>query len=156
MLYKMKDVSTSTLMFPVWILMGVVIYAAYGYGNNRLAEQKKQALAEKAAKKLFEEYTDEETGKARELLGFGKGQKMPRFILYPPLGTDDADKIQEESGLTVDKNNFARPTGKTGVAFGLLRCRDGSAIRVIDVSPEGKDKKQVPFQFYVGRARMGK
>ena len=106
--------------------------------------------------KLFEEYTDEETGKARGLLGFGKGQKMPRFILYPPLGTDDADKIQEESGLTVDKNNFARPTGKTGVAFGLLRCRDGSAIRVIDVSPEGKDKKQVPFQFYVGRARMGK
>ncbi|MBR4904358.1 MAG: hypothetical protein IKZ53_06780 [Selenomonadaceae bacterium] len=107
-------------------------------------------------KKLFEEYTNEETGKARELLGFGKGQKMPRFILYPPLGTDDADKIQEESGLTVDKNNFARPTGKTGVAFGLLRCREGSAIRVVDITPEGKDKKQVPFQFYVGRARMGK
>ena len=107
-------------------------------------------------KKLFDEYIDAETGKARTLLGFGKGQKMPRFILYPPLGTDDADNLQAEKGLTVDKNNFERPTGKTGVAFGLLRCREGSAIRVIDITPEGKDKKQVPFQFYVGRARMGK
>ena len=50
MLYKMKDVSTSTLLFPVWILMGVIIYAIYGYGNNRQAEQKKQMLADKAAK----------------------------------------------------------------------------------------------------------
>ena len=107
-------------------------------------------------KKLFEEYIDIETGKARELLGFGKGQKMPRFILYPPLGTENADNLQAEKGLTVDKNNFARPTGKTGVAFGLLRCREGSAVRVIDITPEGVDKKQVPFQFYVGRARMGK
>ncbi len=107
-------------------------------------------------KKLFEEYTDVETGKARKLLGFGEGQKMPRFVLYPPLGTDEADKIQATKGIAVDKNNFARPTGKTGVAFGLLKCREGSAIRVVDISPEGKDKKQVPFQFYVGRARMGK
>ena len=107
-------------------------------------------------KKLFEEYIDTENGKARKLLGFGNPQKMPRFVLYPPLGTDEAYKIQESKDLPVDKNNFAAPTGKTGVAFGLLRCRDGSAIRVVDISPEGKDKKQVPFQFYIGRARMGK
>ena len=48
MLYKMKDVSTSTLMFPVWVLIGIIIYAIYGYKNNRLAEQKKQMLDEKA------------------------------------------------------------------------------------------------------------
>ena len=107
-------------------------------------------------KKIFEEYIDYENGRARELLGFGKGQDMPRFILYPPLGTDEADKIQAENGIAVDKNNFERPTGKTGVAFGLLLCRDGSGIRVVDITPEGKDKKQVPFQFYVGRARLGK
>ena len=107
-------------------------------------------------KKIFEEYIDYENGRARELLGFGKGQDMPRFILYPPLGTDEADKIQAANGIAVDKNNFERPTGKTGVAFGLLLCRDGSGIRVVDITPEGKDKKQVPFQFYVGRARLGK
>ena len=106
--------------------------------------------------KLFEEYTNTETGKARELLGFGKGQAMPRFVLYPPLGTDAADNLQEANGVAVNKKDFARPTGKTGVAFGLLRCREGSAIRVVDITPEGKDKKQVPFQFYIGRARMGK
>lgn len=107
-------------------------------------------------KKLFEKYTDAQTGKARKLLGFGEGQNMPRFVLYPPLGTEEADKIQAEKGVAVNENKFERPTGKTGVAFGLLRCREGSAIRVIDISPEGKDKKQVPFQFYVGRQRMGK
>lgn len=107
-------------------------------------------------KELFAEYTNAEAGKARELLGFGRGQKMPQFVLYPPLGTDDADKLQEENGVAVDRKDFARPTGKTGVAFGLLRCREGSAVRVVDITPEGKDKKQVPFQFYIGRARMGK
>ncbi|MBD3879626.1 MAG: hypothetical protein SR1Q5_08080, partial [Quinella sp. 1Q5] len=105
---------------------------------------------------LFAEYTDTQAGKARELLGFGKEQKMPRFVLYPPLGTDAADKFQEENGVAVNRKNIERPTGKTGVAFGLLRCREGSAIRVVDITPEGKDKKQVPFQFYIGRARMGK
>ena len=105
---------------------------------------------------LFAEYTDTQAGKARELLGFGKGQAMPQFILYPPLGTDAADKLQEENGVAVNRKDFARPTGKTGVAFVLLRCREGSAIRVVDITPEGKDKKQVPFQFYIGRARMGK
>ena len=107
-------------------------------------------------KKLFNEYTDVETGRARELLGFGKTQQMPRFTIYPPLGTDDADKIQATRGVTVDKNDFARPTGKTGVAFGLLKCREGSTIRVVDISSEGVDKKQVPFRFYLGRRQHGK
>ncbi|MBR3746591.1 MAG: hypothetical protein IKN27_06485 [Selenomonadaceae bacterium] len=107
-------------------------------------------------KKLFEEYTDAETGKARELLGFGKTQEMPRFKIYPPLGTADADEIQKTRGVEVDTKNFERPTGKTGVAFGLLRCRDGSTIRVVDISSEGVDKKQVPFRFYLGRRQHGK
>ena len=107
-------------------------------------------------KKIFEEYTNYENGRARDLLGFGKQQNMPRFTLYPPLGTDEAKKIQRENYVEVDENNFAAPTGKTGVAIGLLRCRDGSAVRVVDISPEGKDKKQVPFQYYVGRAKLGK
>ncbi|MCR5834290.1 MAG: hypothetical protein K6G55_06560 [Selenomonadaceae bacterium] len=107
-------------------------------------------------KKIFEEYTDYENGKARELLGFGRSQKMPKFVLYPPLGTEEAYEIQTEKGITVDKNDFERPTGKTGVAFGLLRCREGSLIKVVDITPEGIDMEQVPFQFYVGRARRGK
>lgn len=107
-------------------------------------------------KKLFEEYTDVETGKARELLGFGKTQEMPHFTIYPPLGTEAADEIQKTRGVNVDTKNFARPTGKTGVAFGLLRCREGSTIRVVDISSEGVDKKQVPFRFYLGRRQHGK
>ena len=107
-------------------------------------------------KKIFDEYTNYETGTARSLLGFGGTQEMPRFTIYPPLGTDEAKLIQVENGVEVAENNFAAPTGKTGVAFGLLRCRDGSTVRVVDITPEGKDKKQVPFQYYVGRVKMGK
>ena len=79
---------------------------------------------------LFAEYTDAQTGKARELLGFGKERKMPRFVLYSPI-------------------NFSRKTawrliGKTSNA-GKTR-----------VTLEGKNKKQVPSQFYIGRANMEK
>ncbi len=50
MLYKMKDMPTSAYLFPLWVLAGVVIYAIYGYGNNRKVEKKQQMLAEKARK----------------------------------------------------------------------------------------------------------
>ena len=49
MLCKMKELSTSAVLFPVWILIGVIIYALYGYKNNRRVEKKRQMLAEKAA-----------------------------------------------------------------------------------------------------------
>ena len=45
----MKELSTSAVLFPVWILIGVIIYALYGYKNNRRVEKKRQMLAEKAA-----------------------------------------------------------------------------------------------------------
>ena len=39
----------STELFVVWVVMGILIYASYGYKKNRLAEQKVQS-AEKIAK----------------------------------------------------------------------------------------------------------
>ena len=48
MIYSMKSLTTSRVMFPVWILIGVLIYVSYGYKMNRKVEQKRQLLAEKA------------------------------------------------------------------------------------------------------------
>lgn len=38
MICKLKTLSDSAILFPVWLLIGAVIYFAYGYRQNRLAE----------------------------------------------------------------------------------------------------------------------
>ena len=38
MLCKMKEVSAATLMFPVWLGLGALIYFHYGYKKNRVVE----------------------------------------------------------------------------------------------------------------------
>ena len=39
MVYSMKFLSTSSLYFPLWLLMGFAIYAGYGYRQKRLEEK---------------------------------------------------------------------------------------------------------------------
>jgi hypothetical protein len=46
-----------------------------------------------------------------------------------------------------------RPTGKSGVAYGLLKCREGGVIKVETITPDGA---RVPFQYYIGRRKKGK
>ncbi len=42
MIYSMKFLKTSSIYFPLWLLIGVAIYAAYGYKQKRLEEQGKR------------------------------------------------------------------------------------------------------------------
>ena len=75
------------------------------------------------------------------------------FELFPPLGTEEAYKKMEERGIKPDKNNFEKPTGKTGVAFGLIECREGGAIERITklgISDE------IPFQYFIGWGKKKK
>ena len=95
----------------------------------------------RVVRELFDEYISEVDGtsKAAQILGV-KAEDLPEFIIHDPLGLDSDD--------------VAKPTGKTGVAFGLIKCRRfGGDMRVINVSP---NDKQVSFQFYVGRSRKRK
>jgi len=39
MVYSMKSLTTSSLYFPLWLLMGFAIYAGYGYKQKRLEEK---------------------------------------------------------------------------------------------------------------------
>ena len=103
-------------------------------------------------KELFEQYIGE-NGKAREILGFSADQKMPQFKLYPALGTEDAYNLMEEMGFAVQRDNLEKPTGKTGVAFGLLKCRESGNIKVVDITP---DNTKVQFRYYVGRKKKRK
>ena len=44
-----------------------------------------------------------------------------QFEMFPPLGTEEAYVKQEECEVHVDRNVITSPTGKTGVAFGLVQ-----------------------------------
>ena len=113
----------------------------------------KGVMGEPVYYELFEEYIKDDGGKAWEILSFkAKDQKRPKFVIMPPLGTKEADNIIYKSGAAPDI--LERPTGKTGVAFGLLDSYEGSEIEIIDLTREGSNK--VPFQFYVGRNRRKK
>ena len=90
--------------------------------------------------------------KAQKILGLSS-DKMPKFKIYPALGTVAAHEIQKSRDVEVDVNDIAAPTGKTGVAFGLLKCRDSGNVQITHITP---DNNRTPFQFYIGRNKKRK
>lgn len=48
MVYSMKNLKTSSTIFPIWLLVGVLIYVVYGYRKQRELEEKKAKLIERA------------------------------------------------------------------------------------------------------------
>ncbi|MGM9572599.1 MAG: molecular chaperone DnaK, partial [bacterium] len=94
---------------------------------------------------LFKQYIAERTEFIlKELKG---SEDREYFKVYPPLGTPEAQEIQKNNGIEVDENDLTRPTGKTGVAFGLLEGRPGSRIKVI---AEKKSTDEIKFNYYIG------
>lgn len=47
MVYSMFSLTTSAILFPVWLLIGVWIYMAYGYHKKRLEEQRRKFYSRK-------------------------------------------------------------------------------------------------------------
>lgn len=70
------------------------------------------------------------------------------FEIFPSLGTEDAYRKQEEMDIEVDRTNMEKPTGKTGVAFGLVESRRGGVIKVVN--------KEAKCKFFMGKDKMGK
>jgi hypothetical protein len=69
------------------------------------------------------------------------GDRSPAITVYPPLAPD--------------AHNVYRPTGKTGVALGLLKLCPGSALKTIDHARQSAGN-EAPFAYHVGRIRLGK
>ncbi|MGN0482094.1 MAG: hypothetical protein ACI4HI_00940 [Lachnospiraceae bacterium] len=93
-------------------------------------------------RKIFAEYIEKEKEQ-------GKGY----FELFPPLGTPEAIAIQRERGVTVNETDITAPTGKTGVAYGLIAGREGGKIKVIS---ETEADKQTKFRYNIGVSKRGK
>ncbi|MCY8938494.1 biotin/lipoyl-containing protein [Peribacillus frigoritolerans] len=75
------------------------------------------------------------------------------FEILPPLGTEDAYLKQEERNRVVNRDIITAPTGKTGVAFGLVQSRKGGSIKVIDRDMVNGESK---FKYFLGIGRKGK
>lgn len=50
MIYSMKSLKTSSTLFPLWLLIGIIIYITYSYRKQRELEHKRLKLTRKAAK----------------------------------------------------------------------------------------------------------
>lgn len=98
-------------------------------------------------KKLFDKYIQQEDEKIN---GGKNGTK--HFNLFPPLGTAEAIEIQKARGVEIN-TDITAPTGKTGVAYGLIQGREGGPIRVISQIQADSQSK---FMFNIGKARKGK
>jgi hypothetical protein len=95
--------------------------------------------------KVFEEEIVPYEKRIQELYGYD--EKKNHFEIFPPLGTRKAYEKMEELGLPHREDDFEKPTGKTGVAFGLIQCRTGGTIeRVTNVGAN----TEIPFQFFIG------
>ena len=98
-------------------------------------------------KKLFEEFIKREESKLAENVKKSTGRDKDAsgtFILHMPLGFEESE---ENSELDLDRQR----TGKTGVAFGLLRCRRGGKdIKIYNENVD--DGGEVLFPYFLGDA----
>ena len=108
-----------------------------------------QIVLSEAVKKIPTNSLSEKSS-ADILFGFAKN--TPKFKIYPALGTKAAKEIQKSRGVEV-RDDLTAPTGKTGVAFGLLLSRAGGLIQTEHITP---DSSKIPFGFYVGRNKKRK
>lgn len=97
-------------------------------------------------KKVFEEVIAEQEQQIKEKYKI-KDKVDGLFEIFPPLGTEEAYNKMESRGLTPSRDDFEKPTGKTGVAFGLIQCRVGGTIeRITNIGIED----EIPFQYFIG------
>lgn len=75
------------------------------------------------------------------------------FILYPPLGTKEAEEKQAALGINAKEEELSRKvTCKTGVVFGLLDSRKTGKIQVIS---EVSSDEEAKFKYYLGEESFG-
>ena len=110
-------------------------------GNSCKAEIVKTIFDEECG--IYEnDYREELSKRGREL-----EEKI--FEIYPPLGTPEADRKKDRRRIETDSNSNSRPTGKTGVAIGLILSRPGSPILVKNENLDSLGEKM--FSFLVGK-----
>lgn len=101
---------------------------------------------------ILGEVIDEYIEKYNKIIN-GKEGGENRFLVFPPLGTEEADQFMAEQNLPVKERSLEQPTCKTGVAFGLISSRQGGKIKLI---LEKAVTEEVKFPFFLGYEKRQK
>ena len=98
-------------------------------------------------KDIFKQAVDEYKSKIQKQLE-SKIETDSLIEIYPPLGTEEAKNKFKELGIdSQNSDTLDSPTGKTGVAIGLIQCRKGAKIKVVS---ETKTEEEIKFRYWVG------
>ena len=129
---SLKSAFKGRAVYPIHIFLA---------GNSCRAE---------VVKKLFDEFIKmEEDNLAKSVkknTGLDK-DASGTFILHMPLGLDETHAEEKNFDFDLDKQR----TGKTGVAFGLIRCRKGGKdVKIINENVD--DSGEMIFPYYLGDA----
>lgn len=127
----------------------VVGYNSVIFEEQIIDKDESNDFDEKNAKELSQFVIDDNTEADQNIDELKELNELQNshFIVYPPLGTEDARRIQKERNIAIEENSLMAPTGKTGVAFGLVMCREGSMIKV---ESETKKNAQIKLNYYIG------
>ncbi len=93
------------------------------------------------------------------LAGNSSKSRILKELFSEHIKTAEADMKQEDvfklyEPLGLDSDDVEKPTGKTGVAFGLIRSRDGGNIKIVNHNmSKGSD---IRFKYYLGENRKRK
>ena len=90
-------------------------------------------------KEIFEKYIQE---------------KEMNIEILPALGTEEAYTKLQEREIEIDREDMTKPTGKTGVAYGLLESTADSNIKVIN--RDENHNNEINFKYYVGNEKKKK
>lgn len=101
-------------------------------------------------KEIFDKYITLYDKKFSDATSSGDDSKSI-FKIYPPLGSEQAFEIQKAVGITDITNES--PTGKTGVAYGLLKCRPGGKIKLVQ---EKQLDQEIKFKYFIGFSKKNK
>lgn len=110
----------------------------------------KSELVQEAFEERLQQWTEDIRKSYRDLGEYTQAEGEC-FELFYPLGTPQAIQKQRDRKAKLadetEQGRLDRPTGKTGVAVGLLRCRSGSKIKVVD---EIEREDEIKFKYYLG------
>lgn len=70
--------------------------------------------------------------------------------ILPALGSIEANKKLEERGISYPEQDKTKPTGKTGVAYGIVSSRSGGRVKIINRDESVNVGNEINFAFYIG------
>ena len=88
--------------------------------------------------------------KVMELFEKHRGDFEGEIEIFPALGTKEAYEKMKERNIQVNPLDKTNPTGKTGVAYGIIESRIGGRIDIENRDEKENIDNEINFKYYIG------